>query len=183
MTRYLLDSNCFIEPMKRYYGFDTFPSYWTWFGDELNKDDSILIVPKCVRDEIKVDPRLNTWSQNNLKKQIYDENQDSVIWPNYGSVISYIQTCGAYKSSSINAWKMQGKADPLLIAIAHRYNYQIVTFEQASGNFGYDTHNKWNWKRNGSPGGHEPKIPDIATHFGIKCITLFDLERELKLNI
>ncbi|MCT3321774.1 DUF4411 family protein [Lactobacillus johnsonii] len=183
MTKYLLDSNCFIEPMKRYYGFKIFPSFWEWFGKEINKTNSLLIVPKCVSNEINVDPNLAQWSQKNLVSVIYDENQDPLIWAEYGKVIKYIQDCGAYKSSSINEWKKIGKADPLLIAIAIKYNYQIVTFEKGSGQFAYDKNNRWNWKGNGGPMGHEPKIPDIARHFGITCLSLFELEKKLNLTI
>lgn len=183
MTKYLLDSNCFIEPMKRYYGFKIFPSYWKWFGMELARSNSLLIVPKCVSDEINVDPRLSLWVKNNLGTLVYDENRDPLIWPKYAEVIDYIQNCGAYKSGSINEWKKPGKADPLLIAIAKQYNYKIVTFEKESGQFGYDNNKEWNWKKNGGPSKHEPKIPDIAKHFGISCITLFELEKKLGLSI
>ena len=98
-------------------------------------------------------------------------------------VINYIQNCGAYRTGSINEWKKPGKADPVLIAIAKQYDYEIVTFEKESGQFGYDSNRKWNWKKNGGPSKHEPKIPDIAKHFGISCITLFDLEEKLGLSI
>ena len=183
MKKYLLDSNCFIEPMKRYYDFDTFPSFWKWFGNELNKQGSSLIIPKCVCDEINVDPRLNNWIKNNFHGSIYDENKDPLIWPKYSEVINYIENCGAYKVGSVNEWKKSGKADPLLIAIAKQYGYQIVTFERESGQFSYDNNNIWNWKQNGGPSKHEPKIPDIAKHFGVSCITLFDLEKAMKLCI
>lgn len=183
MTKYLLDSNCFIEPMKRYYGFDTFPTYWKWFSNELNKDDSLLVVPKCVSNEINVDSRLKKWAQDNMKGLIYNEYHDPTVWPKFGEVIQYIHDCGAYKSSSINEWEKDGKADPLLIAIASQYGYQIVTFEKETGQFVYDENNQWNWKGTNGPSKKEPKIPDVAKHFGVTCITLFDLEQKLKLSI
>lgn len=76
-----------------------------------------------------------------------------------------------------------GKADPLLIAIAKQHGYQIVTFESKSGQFAYGSNYVWNWKQNGGPSKHEPKIPDIAEHFGVPCIILLDLEKELRLCI
>ncbi|AEG40038.1 DUF4411 family protein [Lactobacillus kefiranofaciens] len=183
MVKYLLDSNCFIEPMKRYYSFKAFPSYWKWLNEELNKENSLLVISKCVADEINVDPRLEKWTQEHFSNLVYDKNRDPFVWSKYAEIINYVQNCGAYQTGSVNEWKKPGKADPLLIAIASQYNYQIVTFERESGQFGYDVNNEWNWKHNGGPIRHEPKIPDIAKHFGVSCITLFDLEEKLKLCI
>lgn len=184
MTKYILDSNAFIAPYNDYYRMPLFPSFWQWYKAEIVKQNSDILLPKCVYTELKNgNDDLSQWVDNNLKSIIYDENNSPVVWRNYAKVISYISN-GSYKNSAVANWKQVGKADPLLIAIAMTLDDgKIVTFERRSGNFIRDANNNVVLKNRHNPIGKEPKIPDVADQFNVSCIDLFDLEEDLKLQL
>ena len=184
MTKYILDSNSFIAPYNDYYRMQLFPSFWQWYNTEITKSNGNIIIPKCVYDELQAGKdKLANWVENNLKSVIHDENSNLDVWKNYARVIAYISN-GSYKPSSVANWKQVGKADPLLIAIAMTLgDCEIVTFEGRSGNFFKDEKGNIVLKNKNNPIGKEPKIPDVADQFNVPCISLFDLEDALKLQL
>lgn len=169
--KYLLDSNSFIAPSRSYYKLEMMPTYWDWLANHQNDG---LVIPKIIYDElINNDDELSQWVKKNLSAIVFQAyEQDSDFWSEYGKVINYIQNSGYYKNPGVNNWMQDTKADPKIIAIAKIYNLQIVTFEQSVGNLS---------KKN--PIKKEPKIPDVAAHFGVNCIDLFKLEEFLKMVI
>lgn len=64
MTKYILDTNVYIQAHIGYYHHDIAPSYWDvlkGFGDR-----GLIVSPKQVRDEItSKDEWLSTWKRNN----------------------------------------------------------------------------------------------------------------------
>ena len=62
----------------------------------------MLVISKCVADEINVDPRLEKWTQEHFSNLVYDENRDPFVWPKYAEIINYVQNCGAYQTGSVN---------------------------------------------------------------------------------
>jgi len=63
VTKYLLDTNVFIEAKNRYYGFDFCPAFWNWLV-LLGEKDRLASV-KHVKDEIaKGEDELSHWIKN-----------------------------------------------------------------------------------------------------------------------
>lgn len=173
-AKYIIDSNSFIEPFKRYYSMENFPSYWLWMEKCLTEKASEIIVPNVVFNELKDSKdRLATWIAENIKPVVFKgyEN-DPAYFVEYGKIMNYLQNCGFYQRPAIENWSQDWKADPKLIAIAAAYNLKIITFEQPSGHLD---------KRN--PMKKEPKIPDVADYMGVSCVSLFQVEDELQLSI
>lgn len=184
MTKYILDSNSFISPYNDYYRQPLFPSFWNWYKEEITKPQGDIILPKCVYDELEAGKDdLAEWVKNNLNPVVYNERKIDAVWNNYAQVINFISN-GSYRTPAVNNWKQAGKADPLLIAIAMTLaDAKIVTFERRSGNFRRNSNGNIVLKNQNNPLGREPKIPDVADQFNVSCITLFDLESDLKLKI
>ena len=184
MTKYILDSNALISPYNDYYRQHLFPTFWDWYKNEITNPTGNIILPKCVYDELEAGgDDLAKWVKINLKSIVYDETKDGKVWLNYNKVISYVSK-GYYKEASVDNWKQFGKADPLLIAIAMTMpGAKIVTFEKRSGNFMRNPNGEMVLKNIHNPIGKEPKIPDVADQFNIGCISLFDLEEELKIRL
>lgn len=169
---YLLDSNTFIAPARQYYSLVGFKSYWNWLSSQ--KRDNILL-PKIVYDELTKDQddALATWVKDNFEEVVYkDYENENEVWNKYREILNYVVTCGYYKDPGKSEWLKDGKADPMIIAIACVKNATIVTFEQSAGKLSEKT-----------PVKKEPKIPDVAKKFGVKCINLFEFEKRLKINI
>lgn len=80
---------------------------------------------------------------------------------NYALVFQYIQTCVFYTNTVLLNWTRDGVADPWLIAIAMNNDHKIVTN---------------NLQNN-------PKIPDIAKHFCVQYISLFDFMQAMNFRM
>lgn len=61
MTRYLLDTNIYIDFYDRYYRFAYFPSFWEAFKTVLNTQ---IIIPKVVIDEAYQSQAFRDWLKN-----------------------------------------------------------------------------------------------------------------------
>ncbi|WP_338231053.1 DUF4411 family protein [Companilactobacillus muriivasis] len=173
-AKYVIDSNSFIEPFKRYYSMEHFPSYWAWMEKCLTENDSEIVVPNVVYNELRNSKdRLATWIASYVKPVVFKgyEN-DPAYFVEYGRIMNYLQDCGFYQRPAIENWSQDWKADPKLIAIASTYNLKIITFEQPAGHLD---------RRN--PMKKEPKIPDVADYMGVSCVSLFQVEDELQLSI
>jgi len=171
-TNYLMDSNSFIAPFRNYYAMGHFPSYWGWLKAIIVQPDSRVKVPLAVYEELTLGgDDLSKWTQGNLQGITYDSDTIEV-WAKFGEIINYVHNSGCYYGAGKINWDQIGKADPLLIAIAAVKGWQIVTFEQSSGNVS---------PRN--PTKKEPKIPDVARQFGVKCVNLYEVETVFALRV
>lgn len=187
-NNFLIDSNSFIDPSQRSYRFNCFPSFWQWLKKEIQKDDNRIIIPKCVFDELKNNnDELTDWVDENLNEYYFDERTEPIVWQNYAKVIDYINNSGIYGGAGARDWSREGKADPILIAIAMSYDYKIVTSEKFTGEFvslkDEDGKATNKLKNPNYSTNKEPKIPDVAQHFGVSCISLYDVEEILGLAV
>ena len=168
MSGYLLDANVLITPHKQYYSFDFAPSFWEQLANILRRNNATIL--RVVSNEIlgKMNDSLSEWLKNireDIKIPSVARNQK--IHENYSLVLHYIQMCGFYTDNALLNWSRDGIADPWLIATAMNNGYKIVTNEQPSGKLSCKNQQ------------HNPKIPDVAKHFGVQCISLFDFMRDM----
>lgn len=186
--KFLIDTNSFIESSQRAYRFSCFPSFWNWLKDEIHKSDGQIVIPKCVYDELKRNnDELTVWTKKQINDFYFNEMSKDEIWINFAKVMAYINNSNIYVGAGARDWSREGKADPILIAIAMTLDYKIVTFERETGQFkkfitpnGSISNEPKNPKYST---GREPKIPDVAQHFGVSCIDFYDLEGVLGLSI
>ena len=104
----------------------------------------------------------------NLKKISVEDGE---IVQNYGMVLNYIRESEYYSDKALRNWSDKKIADAWIIAAAMKYKAVIITFEKSVG--GFSTKNKIN----------NAKIPDIAQNFGVKCQSLFDFIRTMKIKL
>lgn len=162
---YLFDANSLITPHRNYYPHELFPSFWDWL-ENLFIQNSFLI--DKVYKELTYDKNdfLCAWVNNIISQSdaVIKTNTPEII-TNYGLVMNYVKSYEYYTDASFKSWADFDKADPFLIATAIDKNAIIVTEEK------FITLN--------SPTKSEPKIPNVAKYFGIKCISLIQF---LQLN-
>lgn len=176
-TVYVLDSNTFITPFKNYYSMSNFPGYWQWLRDTFQQTSGRLVLPEIVYNELTAgqnsEDKLSTWVINNLKDLVYsDYRRDNDFWTQFASVIDHVHNSGFYRDPGRTNWDQLDKADPQLVALAALKKWKIVTFEERVGNL--STKN---------PMKREPKIPNVAEHFGVECVNVFTLESEFNLIV
>lgn len=165
---FLLDANAFITPYRRYYAFDLVPAYWSAIDPFVNS--GTISVLDSVKNELnRNDDPLSKWLfSRNLR--IIKHNDDETV-NKYGLVINYINTCGFYTSNGVRSWAEGSAADPWLIASAAANGFILVTVES-----------KVALLSKKSPTS-KIKIPDVARHFNVETIDVFEMMRRLEIKI
>jgi hypothetical protein len=160
--QYLIDTNCLITPYNEYYNPDFMLStrFWDRMFD-LTQQGLVGVLDK-VRDETydkEGSDELNAWL-NQVALQIIKCESNPDILAGYQDVMQKLgdHTCG-YQPHGVRDWAEQTVADPWLIGASIVYRSSIITFEKRQNE------NDRPWKH--------PKIPTVASMFGVECIDLF----------
>ena len=160
MPDYWLDSDTLIRP-NRELTFDWLPSLWAILRDK--GADGIIASSAYVYDELKdSDDALSEWAE---------ECGDFGFWvpPNegvqhaYSAIADYVEQHETYASEHVATFL--SKADAWIIAHALAGGGRVVTFEVSQ------------------PRVAKPKIPDVASNFGVGCLTLHEMLREMDVRI
>lgn len=160
-TRYLFDSDVLISSARLHYNPGYCQIFWEWIieGHKADLFYSIDIVKKELLNG-KDDP-LNKWADDaNLTNFFHKSLQSLPKWKDLSTIANDVSK--AYKTTAINKFLDEAKADAWLIAYAAHTksieNFVIVTNEVSSPES----------KR-------EIKLPDAAAWLSIKTIKPYDL--------
>jgi hypothetical protein len=159
---FLLDTNTFLDAMKRYYAFDLCPGYWTSLVDQhaLGRVFSI----DRVRDELdRVDDQLKQWVATVMPASHFaaSDDDDTIDW--FAKMMAWVQAQQQFfphaKAAFANA------ADGWLIAHAKAHNMILVTHEAHAPD-----------ARRNVP------MPNVCHAFGVVYVNTFDMLRTLKVQ-
>jgi hypothetical protein len=115
---YSFDSSAFIQPHRRYYPFDVFPSFWRHL-ERLIAEGSILAT-EIVRDELEQkDDELTAWAknQNGLFVPVDQEQQLAVT-----AIVNRFPKW-------VDADSSKNQCDPFVVALAMCTNLTVVSDE------------------------------------------------------
>ena len=163
-NKFLIDSNCLITPKHQYYAFDLTSTFWEELGKNIEKGN-ILILDKVFDEVIRGKDELSEWLKKYANYKINYDTEE--ILNKYKEIIFHIKNSSLYKSGAESEWSKSEIADGFLVATACVHNYKIITNERANQNL------------NSINAAKTPKIPNIAKHFNVDCVNLFDVMREL----
>jgi hypothetical protein len=155
---YLLDADALIRADSTYYPLKRFPIFWTWLIYSSNRGQ--IKLPQEQYDEVVVGRgELVEWLR-------VKENKESLLLP--GAVDGDFVTKAThegYAPDLTEAELVTVGQDPFLVAYAlvAIKDRTIVSFENSAPS-------KQRANR---------KLPDVCNGFGVKCMTLFELIREL----
>ncbi len=158
MSKYLLDSNIFIQSKNLHYRFSFCGNFWNLLR-EMHAKEMVFTI-SAVKDELlKINDELSDWVKESPQEMFLDNWEALDIWV---GVTEYPRTCGhPYFDYALEEFADEKEADAWLIAYANKFGYTIVTNEVKNPSM-------------------KKKVPlyDIAQAFNVPCITLFDfLER------
>lgn len=166
----LIDSNVLITPYRQYYAFDLAPSFWTQLR-VLIEQGTIGILDK-VKDEIMASSIKDTLAKwfNELQPPRYIRHEKQEIIMMYSKVLMSIVENPSYQEEAELAWASKTVADPWIIATASALNVPLVTTERSA-------------KPNPESPSKNPKVPDIASDFGVEVIDVFEMMRRLGIRL
>jgi hypothetical protein len=167
---FLIDSCALITPYRGYYSFDFAKGFWNQM-ETCIKSGTILILSKVREEVISCEDPLSDWMKE-FDKGLFISHKTPEIIGIYGKVLEYIKNEPCYKNpNALAIWAKESVADAWLIAASKVTGYPIVTTE-----VGKDLINPKCPSKN-------PKIPNVAEHFGVEVISLFAMMKELSFTL
>ncbi|MEJ5922231.1 DUF4411 family protein [Bifidobacterium thermophilum] len=168
--RYLIDTNCLVTPYNDYYRlrYAMSSSFWKRLKELVDQEEVgiLMQVEKEILAGSKDNDALNDWMQS-VKQTIINPLLDLSVLAVYQSIMRYLaDERNEFSQKAQRSWMSSKIADPWLIATAKCFNATIITFEKSVG------------RVKGQPAA-KVKIPDIATVYGVRCISLFDFMDEV----
>lgn len=166
---YLIDANSLITPYLAYYPFDFAPGFWEQIERPIV--DGRIAVLDLVKDEIlQGKDGLKDWMTGLSIGTIIDHREPEIL-AQYALVLQHIQQNPCYKPAALQEWSNSKVADAWLIASASVYDLLLVTFETRNTGLNARFPSK------------EAKIPDVAKIFGVETTTLFQMMRDLGIQL
>lgn len=108
--KYLLDSNIFISPHRRYYPFDFAQGFWNQLAEKL-KLDNVAVLDVVVSEVSKMEDELSLWIESLEQFNSLSIKTSSFV-ANYGEVLNYVKDCGLYREEALRNWAVGNIADP-----------------------------------------------------------------------
>lgn len=159
--KYLIDANILISGYKAHYPIDVHVSYWNVIADQIAIGNFVII--DKVKDEIQDEP-LVKWLKQHVDKKLYETSADSL--EQYKHIQNWAASNTVFSATEKVHFAQSNVADPFLVAKALNCGYTIVTYETQA-----------------NPNSKKIKIPDVCYTFGVRCITINEALRELKIQI
>lgn len=126
MTKYLLDSNVFIQAKNLHYGFDFCPAFWDWIVDR-NAADVVGSIEQVEDELLGYGDELSDWAKE--QGSGFFSRADATVLPALGHVSSWA-TMQNYESAAVSTFLQV--ADYWLVAHALARGCAVVTHEVPS---------------------------------------------------
>ena len=162
MPDFWLDTDSFVTPSRGPYRFTTVPKFWEFL--EQKATEHVIASPEFVllRELSSNDPKdsdeLEVWAKKQQGTLFL--SPDMAVQQALTQIAESVKLEPRYAPQYVA--KFLDGADPWVIAYAKALGGRVVTFEKSE------------------PRSTNPKIPDVAAKFDVKCINLWDMLTELK---
>lgn len=163
MSKYIVDSNFFIQAHRSIYPLDVVQSFWLKVKN-LSQNGTIVSIDK-VKKEIygnsSHEDELKLWCDSNLPNHFFI-NTDSAL-QNYIAIVNWTNSMSHhFTPNAIQEFLETDLADSWLVAFAMSNDWTIVTYEKSQP----DRKNKI-------------KIPEVCNQFNVRYINTIEMFREL----
>ncbi|MBP6842761.1 MAG: DUF4411 family protein [Kofleriaceae bacterium] len=149
---FCFDSSAFINPYRRYYPFDVFPTFWTAIESRISAG-SIVACDEVKREINRKDDDLAKWvkSQAGLFVPMDDDQQRHMI-----------EIVGRFPAW-VNAGSTKNSADPFVVALGRSRGLTVVHDE-------------------GRGSASDPKIPFVCGQYKVRELNVVQFIREIGLK-
>lgn len=155
---YLLDTNAFIEPSKKFYPFDGCPGYWDALKWHRHKG-VVLSLDKVSEELEKLEDDLSSWTKTHFGKTGFAVTTGPDVIGIYGKMSEWVAK-GQYSPAAMS--EFLGVADGWLAAYAKAKDCIVVTLEKSRP----ETRRK-------------VPLPDLCHAFDVASITPYEMLRRL----
>ncbi|MFK8013526.1 MAG: DUF4411 family protein [Marinicellaceae bacterium] len=163
MSKYILDSNFFIQAHRSIYPLDVVQSFWLKINGlaQANTIVSIDKVKKEIYDNSAHEDELKLWCDSNLPSDFFMDT--NAVLQNYVAIVNWTNSMSHhFTPNAIQEFLATDLADPWLIAFAMSNSWTIVTYEKSQPE-----------RKN------RIKIPEVCNQFNVRHIDTIQMFREL----
>lgn len=161
-TKYLLDSNPFIEAKNRYYGFEICPGFWKAILDQHGKGRVESIMPVC--DELMAQSdELSDWVKEKCPKGFFKKVEDQAVIDQLQQMIGWVFSQPFTQAAQT---EFASVADGFVIAYAAANGLTVVTHEE----YAPDAKKK-------------VPMPNVCLEFDVPYINTFDMLADLGVQL
>lgn len=156
VQEYALDASAWIHAYEAAYAPDVLPTLW----DELNHRAHLghFKCPNVIYGELSAGSELHTWVKDRKRSIVVALDADARIQ-------QYVAQISTEFPDLIDTKRNRSMGDPFIVAIARHRAAHVVTEE------------------GGRRRGGRAKIPDVCSHYGVRCMSEFEMFRELKISV
>ncbi|MBI2909639.1 MAG: DUF4411 family protein [Chloroflexi bacterium] len=154
LIQFWLDADSPITPSRGPYRFSFGTALWDFLHQQA--DEKLIGSSTLVLGELRDGDELAQWARQQVSLFIVP---DDSVQRAFSEVADKVNGAARFQPQHVQAF-LSG-ADPWIIAHARAYGGRIVTFEKPE------------------PASTKPKIPDVASAFGLSCLSLWDMLGEL----
>ncbi len=150
-----------LSRKKGPYAFDIAPGFWKFLEQKISEETIASSV--TVYDEFEdygAEDDLLQWAKQQKGVGFFID-PDSFVQTVFRQIADYVKNTYPQHQAS----KFLDDADPWIIAHAKAYGGRVVTFEKSA------------------PNSQDPKIPDVGNQFGVKCLNVYQMARELGMSL
>lgn len=158
-TKYILDTNIFIQAYRNYYAFDICPGFWDFISEKTR--EGVIFSIDWVRKELKTGDDLDIWISKQVSNSAFLKSDDPKTLQKYAEIMQSVQESVKYNGPA--KAEFATKADGWLVAYAAANGYKLVTQEV------FDEFIK-----------KKVPIPNLCREFHVDYLGTFELLRELK---
>jgi hypothetical protein len=175
---YLLDTNIFIEPYRKFYSFDYGMAFWDFLKYQA-ENGQIFSVDKVYTELSRIEDQLFDWVERNLKQLgFFHSTKDINVLKNYREIIQWAEDKREiFKNEAIIEFKEEDNADPWLVAYAMHYRDRKSVFKKEK-EIVIVTQEKLDRNRK-----NKIPIPIVCEEFSVEYCDLFTMLRELGFKI
>jgi len=153
MTRFLLDTNIFIQAKNLHYGFDFCPAFWEWLIAQ-NAAGRVASIDKVGAELQAGGDDLSDWAA--MRGRAFFLPPDDPVVPTLARVSSWA-TSQSYEAAAVATFLQV--ADYWLVAHALAHGFVVVTHEVPSAST------------------RKIKIPNACIGLGLPCISPYEMLR------
>lgn len=149
MKLYCFDTSALMDGWNRYYPPDVIPPLWEQL-ERLADGGAIVCPDEVLREISKKDDALHKWAKK--RQRLFQALDDP-------TQVAVAEVLAAFPKL-VDSRRNRSVADPFVIATGRVRAATVVTGEKAAGT------------------ADRPRIPNVCSHFSVRCINMLDFIRE-----
>lgn len=162
--KYLIDSNCFIEPHRGVCPIDVAISFWNKMK-ELTHERDVYILDRVKGELTEWDNDLKDWIVANIGRQQLVKFENDATVQKFREVNIWTLSNNQYTQAAKDKFMDSTRADIYLVSYAATAPEEWTVVSQ---------------EKPAPQRSTEIKLPDVCAQFGVRCILFMDMFREMR---